>query len=221
MVWAASAYLLVDAKPLLDLKHYSPWHVLESQQTTYNSDAEGILMMQPCHNLPAVLECDGLCWRCVLECENYVSKCTMGEDMFLESDYPWPCPNEDHKPPTHPNHTHSYTHREFHLLSPPDPGTLQKLEQITPLCACSSFDCCYIQLGFQVASCAHSTLWDRAQCTTHGDYYQSLQRPACGSSPLQIGLPWFLSSPEHSKHPFPPTITAVNHSDSVVHSLSL
>lgn len=107
------------------------------------------------------------------------------------------------------------------LISPPTPGTLQKLEQITPLCACSDSDCCYIQIGFQVASCVRSAPWDMARRTTHGDYYPSRRRPACGASPLQIGPTWPSSSPQPSKHPFPPPIITVNHSDSSVHGLSL
>lgn len=39
--------------------------------------------------------------------------------------------------------------------------------------------------------------------------------------PLQIGPTWPSSSPQPSKHPFPPPIITVNHSDSPVHGLSL
>ena len=114
-------------------------------------------------------------------------------------------------------------HTDTHDLisAPPTPGTLQKLEQITPLCACSDSDCCYIQIGFQVASCVRSAPWDTARRTTHGDYYPSWRRPACGASPLQIGPTRPSSSPQPSKHPFPPSIITVNHCDSSVHGLSL
>lgn len=47
---------------------------------------------------------------------------------------------------------HAHTAR-IPISVPATAGTLQKLEQITPLCACSHSDCCYIQIGFQVASC--------------------------------------------------------------------
>lgn len=112
-----------------------------------------------------------------------------------------------HKPP--PTHTHT-----------PTSGTLQKLEQITPLCACSDSDCCYIQIGFQVASCVRSAPWDLAWRSTHGDYYPSWRRPACSVSPLQIGPMWPSSSPQPSKHPFPPPIITVNHRDGSVRGLS-
>lgn len=59
-------------------------------------------------------------------------------------------PKLSHKPPTPPL-THKHTHIPISVS--PTTGTLQKLEQITPLCACSHSDCCYIQIGFQVASC--------------------------------------------------------------------
>lgn len=120
-----------------------------------------------------------------------------------------------YKPP------HPHTHTQNLISVPPTPGTLQKLEQITPLCACSDSDCCYIQIGFQVASCVRSAPWDMARRTTHGDYYPSWRRPACGASPLQIGPPRPSSSPQPSKHPFPPPIIAVNHGDSSVRGLSL
>lgn len=212
MVKAASAYLLLDAKPLLDLKYNSPWHVLESQQTIHNSDAEGSLMIYPCHSAySATLKiCTGM-WKVGLKMCNGDRRfysLTIHELVQIKTISHLPTPI-----------THTHTHI-ISSNSPSNSGTLQKLEQITPLCAYSSFDCCNIQLGFQVAYCAHSTLWDRAQCTTHGDYYRSLPRPACGWSPLRIRLQWFPSSPQHSKHPFPPPITAVNHSDSAVHNLS-
>lgn len=59
-------------------------------------------------------------------------------------------PKLSHKPPTPPL-THKHTHIPISVSA--TTGTLQKLEQITPLCACSHSDCCYIQIGFQVASC--------------------------------------------------------------------
>lgn len=71
-----------------------------------------------------------------------------------------------------------------------------------------------------MASCVRSAPWDMAWRTTHGDYYPSWRRPACGASPLQIGPTWPSSSPQPSKHPFPPPIITVNHSDSSVHGLS-
>lgn len=118
-----------------------------------------------------------------------------------------------HKPPPHLTHAHTHTHMYILISVSPTPGTLQKLEQITPLCACSDSDCCYIQIGFQVASCVRSAPWDMAWPTTHGDYYSSRRRPACSTSPLQIGPTWPSSSPQSSTHPFPPPIITVNHSD--------
>lgn len=85
-----------------------------------------------------------------------------------------------YNPPPHPPHTHKNT---ILLCISPTPGTLQKLEQITPLCASSDSDCCYIQIGFQVASCVCTAPWDTARCATHGDYYPSPRRPALSPSP--------------------------------------
>lgn len=95
---------------------YHPWHVLGSQQTTYNSVAEGILMMRLCHRLPALLtKSDGLCLRCVLESEwcecvrmCVCKRCFGGRHVFATwltmTPYKW-----SHKSPTPPiTHSHTY-----------------------------------------------------------------------------------------------------------------
>lgn len=100
---------------------YRPWHVLGSQQTTYNSVAEGNLMMRLCHRLPALLTnltVVSKMWTGVGEACVWVSDCALvGSHIFaiwltmtLAKWYKW------HKPFPKP-HTLS-THTPSHLCSP-------------------------------------------------------------------------------------------------------
>lgn len=103
--------------------------------------------------------------QCELEGRRLVSDLTLGGSHVVFSDQTQPCPNEAIiRHPAHLTRTKS-----SRLISiSPTPGTLQKLEQITPLCASSDSDCCYIQIDFQVASCMRAAPRDTARRYTWG-----------------------------------------------------
>lgn len=104
MVTAVSAYLFPDAKnPYWILSFaYHPWHVLGSQQTKYNSVAEGILMMRLTNLLVESKMCTGVgddsacLWDCTLWCSHVATWLTMTLSKLSL------------KPPTSP-HTHPQT----------------------------------------------------------------------------------------------------------------
>lgn len=151
---------------------------------------------------------DGLCLRCVVESEKSVSCCAVGgKNPFFHWTNHGLAQMKTISPL--PNRTLSHIYGDSSLF--PNPWHASKTgTDYSP----AFFFWLWLLLGFQVPSCVHSISWDEAWCTTHGGYYPSQPRVACGSLPFQIELPRLSSCPQPFKHSLSTLDHSLNHTDS-------